>query len=233
MLTSRSLIITLLMALPACLCAAQQAEEIPVVLEANVDVWSLPFTASQKLGKLKKGDTMYVTGYRPLENVYQVRYKQKTGYVDAARIKPAEALTALMEKAKAAPAAGRIDDREAKREVLTLLYGERIAARIMEGKAWVGMTKEMLIQSIGTPKSVKRLAFANLIKEQWQYEDGRTFYFENDKLAAIGGPPPGIQPRNPDGVNVPLCRASQVHDLRSDASAAPAGAGAARRRRGL
>ena len=188
---------------------ARQTEkdrEVTVKLDAALDVRSSPSLSSKRLGTIRAGQAVTILEYRADENIFSVRYKKTIGFVDAARIPRTNAVESLMAAGKSmqvqpkdAPGAGpaKLDDRAAKRQVLTMLYGERAASRIMEGKTWIGMSKEMVIQSIGEPQSVRRVVFSNIIKEHWKYADGRDLYFENDALKAIGGLPPGIQPLEP------------------------------------
>jgi hypothetical protein len=49
---------------------------------------------------------------------------------------------------------------------------------------WIGMSKDMLIASIGRPHDVNRTITKWGIHEQWVYED-KYFYFENDILTTI------------------------------------------------
>jgi len=221
--------------------AQEKTQEIAVTLRAGVAVWGAASITSKQLGSLKAGEALIVTGYRPLEKFYAVRFRNKPGYVDARQVPETEELAALIartpgETAGASPrAGGELDNVAAKRQVLTMLYGGRIAARIMERKTWVGMTKPMVIQSIGEPKSIKKVVFSNIIKEHWKYEDGTDLYFENDTLKAIGGLPPGIQPVEPTVIPPAGDRSGEasgvkerlllrVHDPGSDASAAAASA---------
>lgn len=173
-----------------------------------VSVWSAPALLSKQLGVLEAGQTVKVTAYKTAEKFYQVQFKGGTGYIDARDLKRNEALDRLIEQAgkgsEAKPQPEKPSSRRrlspadeaAKQKVLTMLYGEKIASRIMQGKVWKGMTKEMVIQSLGEPKSVKRSVFSNVIKEQWEYEDGTLLFFDNDTLAAYGGPPREIQPND-------------------------------------
>jgi len=56
-------------------------------------------------------------------------------------------------------------------------YGTTIATKIINGQIWIGMTKEMLGESLGVPYDVNRSVYTNLIKEQWVY--GSDVYVEN------------------------------------------------------
>jgi hypothetical protein len=185
----------------------EKAAKISVRLAAKLDVWSEPTILSKRLGTLRAGDRMEVVGYHPSEDFFSIRHKNKIAYVDAAQVPRTKALDVLISESKARAvqdpgktqgSRARIDNQAAKRQVLTQLYGERTAERIMQGKTWVGMTREMVIQSVGEPQSIKREVFSSIVKEHWKYANGPDLYFEDGILKAIGGPPPsGIQPSEP------------------------------------
>jgi hypothetical protein len=171
---------------------------ISVTVETMLSVWSGPTLLSERLGVVDPGNTVVVTGFKAVERFYQVQFKGVTGYIEERGLKRNEALDRLVEEAvrvreterpKAGPVKPGTVNEAAKLKVLTILYGEKIAIRIMQKKVWRGMTKEMVLQSIGEPKSVKRTAFSNVIKEQWEYSDGTLLFFDNDTLMAYGGPP--------------------------------------------
>jgi len=58
-----------------------------------------------------------------------------------------------------------------KRKILIDKYGERDALRILNRKIWLGMTKEMAIQSIGNPTDIKRTVFSFGVHELWVYSN--------------------------------------------------------------
>ena len=49
-------------------------------------------------------------------------------------------------------------------------YGEEVAKRILEKEVWQGMTSEMVIDSIGKPKSVDESVLKTKKKEVWKYK---------------------------------------------------------------
>ena len=175
--------------------------EVTVTLTSRVSVWSSPDTLSQRITVLDPGTAIVVTGYKPTQKYFQIRYKKKTGYIDARDVKSTEELAHLIEQTSENSARppkensakpsndSRAVDNAAKLKVLTMLYGEKAATRMMQKKVWKGMTKEMVIQALGEPKSVKRTVYDNVIKEQWEYEDGTLLFFDNNVLMAYGGPP--------------------------------------------
>jgi hypothetical protein len=64
-------------------------------------------------------------------------------------------------------------------------YGTSMAARLISGKIWKGMTTEMVQESWGTPKKINRVISGNIIKEEWIYNNS-WLHFENDTLMEWG-----------------------------------------------
>jgi hypothetical protein len=62
-------------------------------------------------------------------------------------------------------------------------YGEEKAARILAKEIWLGMTKEMAIDSWGMPQKVNRTLGTFGVHEQWIYGD-TYLYFENGFLTS-------------------------------------------------
>lgn len=209
--------IILLLAQPAGWAQSRVAEPqqekprdaVRITLERKASVRSNPSDSAEVVQTLDPGDTIYVTAYHPKEKYYAVRIGERQGYVRASEFKSNPALEELKEKtlkdpqrigetpapgqAGAAPK-GLLDNETAKRQFLTMRYGARIANAVMKHEVWEGMTKEMVLLSLGKPKSVVRRVFSNLIKEQWEYDDGLYLFFDNDLLKSHGGPPWSTEP---------------------------------------
>jgi len=64
-------------------------------------------------------------------------------------------------------------------------YGTSMAARIISGKIWKGMTTDMVQDSWGSPKRINRVINGNVVKEDWFYNNS-WLYFENDYLTEWG-----------------------------------------------
>ncbi len=64
-------------------------------------------------------------------------------------------------------------------------YGSSIAARLMTGKIWKGMSSEMVRDSWGNPIKINRVISNNRIKEEWIYNNS-WLYIENDMLVEWG-----------------------------------------------
>lgn len=60
------------------------------------------------------------------------------------------------------------------------------AAWLARPQAAIGMTAAQVLESRqGAPNHVNRTELAHLIRDQWVYDDGRMFYFDNGILTAI------------------------------------------------
>jgi hypothetical protein len=60
-----------------------------------------------------------------------------------------------------------------------------MAAKLMAGKIWKGMSAEMIKDSWGSPRKINRVISGNLIKEEWIFKN-TWLYIENDILADWG-----------------------------------------------
>lgn len=64
-------------------------------------------------------------------------------------------------------------------------YGSNLAARLMAGKIWKGMTAEMVKDSWGSPQKINRVINGNVIKEEWTFNN-TWLYIENNVLMDWG-----------------------------------------------
>jgi hypothetical protein len=64
-------------------------------------------------------------------------------------------------------------------------YGSSMAAKLIAGKIWKGMTSEMLRDSWGKPQRINRVISGNTVKEEWIYKY-TWIYLENDTLFEWG-----------------------------------------------
>jgi hypothetical protein len=63
-------------------------------------------------------------------------------------------------------------------------YGVKMAERIAIGGLYIGMTKEMVIESWGSPYDINTTSGSWGIHEQWIYTNNGYLYFENGKLTS-------------------------------------------------
>jgi len=73
---------------------------------------------------------------------------------------------------------------EKRKKELINKFGKKNAQRILEGKVWIGMTKEMARESWGSPQDINRTITANGVHEQWVYGDSY-LYFNDGILTTI------------------------------------------------
>jgi hypothetical protein len=64
-------------------------------------------------------------------------------------------------------------------------YGSAMAAKLVAGKIWKGMSAEMVMDSWGNPQKFNRVINGNTIKEEWIYKN-TWLYIQNDHLAEWG-----------------------------------------------
>jgi hypothetical protein len=64
-------------------------------------------------------------------------------------------------------------------------YGTSMAARLISGKIWKGMTTDMVQDSWCGPKKINRVINGNEVKEDWFYNNS-WLHFENDTLIDWG-----------------------------------------------
>jgi hypothetical protein len=95
-----------------------------------------------------------------------------------------------MEEEKAAKDAAKKNEekrrfaKEERKQKLISKYGEAASIKILNGRVWIGMTKEMAVESWGRPDDINRTVSASNIHEQWVY--GRQYlYFENGILTTF------------------------------------------------
>jgi hypothetical protein len=64
-------------------------------------------------------------------------------------------------------------------------YGSNMAARLISGKIWKGMSAEMVKDSWGSPKKINRVINSNVVREEWIYNN-TWLYIENELLTEWG-----------------------------------------------
>lgn len=79
----------------------------------------------------------------------------------------------------------QITQEESRFSILENKYGTSTAAKLYSGKIWKGMPTEMVKDSWGTPAKINRSINANIVKEEWIFNNTWLF-FENDRLIDWG-----------------------------------------------
>jgi len=64
-------------------------------------------------------------------------------------------------------------------------YGSNMAARLISGKIWKGMSSEMVKDSWGVAEKINRIINGNVVKEEWIFRTTWLF-FENNTLVEWG-----------------------------------------------
>jgi hypothetical protein len=64
-------------------------------------------------------------------------------------------------------------------------YGTSMAAKLISGKIWKGMSSEMVSDSWGTPQKINRVISGNTVKEEWIYKN-TWLYIQDDVLENWG-----------------------------------------------
>ena len=78
----------------------------------------------------------------------------------------------------------------ARKKYLCRKYGEEIGVRLWQGRLWIGMTSDMLLEQKGRPSKTKRTVYKNKTKNRWYYlsANGRRAYLtvilENGKVVS-------------------------------------------------
>ena len=72
-----------------------------------------------------------------------------------------------------------------RKESLVAEYGRAIADRILAGKYWLGMTRDMARESLGRPSDINRTVNAFGTREQWVYRRYDLYlYFDDGVLTS-------------------------------------------------
>jgi cell division protein FtsB len=153
----------------------------------------------ESLASIGKGEKVYVVG--STGNCYKVSFGEAFGYVSKAGfISESENLKnietskqkeqenilvqqKLLELQKQNELATE-KQKEVRKNDLVKKYGQTSGLKIYESRIWVGMTKEMVIDSWGKPLSINRTGNEWGVHEQWVYGDHRYLYIENGKLTS-------------------------------------------------
>lgn len=134
---------------------------------------------------LQAGDTVGVTGSD--STWYHVIFQDSEGYI-LKRHATLTQLTSVNEPQQQAYAQGEQSVQQPQVSRFTYLenkYGTSMAARLIAGKIWKGMTADMVQDSWGTPKKIKRVISGNVVKEWWNYNNS-WLYLEDDILNEWG-----------------------------------------------
>lgn len=105
---------------------------------------------------------------------YKVNYNGLTGYIHYASLVDIQKLEKQKEIAEAKANNENVLAMKSKlerKQRLIKKYGTINGARIADHKIWIGMTREMLIESLGKPNDINRTVTASETHEQFVYLD--------------------------------------------------------------
>ena len=132
---------------------------------------------------------MTLLAYDFKNNYYFVEYDTLNGYVFCLDIETIEQKNKRIEKEQIKKQnqiqkelATQNELRERKNS-LVRKYGEVNGEKIFNGKIWLGMTKEMVIDSWGQPRDINKSVGSWGVHEQWVYYNSY-LYFRNGKLTS-------------------------------------------------
>jgi len=122
------------------------------------------------------------------DTYYHVVFEGNEGYVYLNQAEIYKPVRSVVPVAKQQPQVRQEVPVRQRGDRLTYLenkYGVRIGNLLYEGKAWKGMTSDMVKDSWGSPRKIDRTISGNVIKEQWFYRD-TWLYIQNNVLAEWG-----------------------------------------------
>ena len=176
---------------------SSKGKYIELVAQNQIDMLSAPSNLDgKKIQKIEKGDTVRLLDFE--ESFFTIAYKSLIGYAWEFQIytflSPLERQKIDIFKKEQIDAHDKIEKKRRqqqsekamneKKRRLSLLYGETIVDRIVDGKIWIGMTKEMALESWGKPANINRTVNAYVTHEQWVYGLHTYLYFDNNCLTS-------------------------------------------------
>lgn len=174
---------------------SQQSYIGTTTIKASTRLRNQPSSSGEVITTIKKNKTIKVLKYSG-DSYWQVEYKNEIGFVNDVTlviteemnkaIKEDEGKKVLSElKQKQDILAAQQKKRAERKEKLAEKYGVLNANFILNGKLFTGMTKEMVIESIGKPDDINKTTGPWGVHEQWVYDKKNMYvYFENGKLTS-------------------------------------------------
>jgi len=163
---------------------------------------SASFTAPV-LREFEVGDEITVLRYDPQTDYFEVVIGELRGFVTPGDILTNSKIAQMRQKPESVESsdiarekyietaerqAAEIKSKAAARARRTRLekrFGVAVAARILRGEDWLGMSKEMALEALGKPSGINRTLSATGTHEQWVYPGSTYLYFTNSKLAVV------------------------------------------------
>jgi hypothetical protein len=147
-----------------------------------------PDPSTETIGKIPRYASLNVTGFQ--ETYLKVKFDTLEGYISYLFVKGyTPEFRLYFDYAKS------LDDKEIKEKLqakdkkrldeLIEKYGKWASERIVEEKIWIGMTEEMLLESLGRPNDINRTVTSNSVSKQYVYPNYRYVYVVNGKVTAF------------------------------------------------
>lgn len=118
------------------------------------------------------------SGFR-IESEVIEENKKKAEITEQKKIKEQERI----EREKQLELQRKLAEIKRKKELINK-YGQTNGIKIFAGYIWIGMTKEMVLESWGEPKDINRTVGSWGVHEQWIYYGDKYLYIENGKLTS-------------------------------------------------
>lgn len=150
---------------------------ILTLLDLDAILRDKPSISGNKIMRIPAGDSVLV--YKDYNKPYfKVSYKDKMGFLSYSSMKLNERLNEII--------IPNYSSKNKKLKRLNKKFGKSVALKIMNGKYWLGMTKEMARKSLGYPDDINKTSGEWGVHEQWVYEKKEIYlYFENGKLTSF------------------------------------------------
>lgn len=144
---------------------------------------SEPSNLSKKIISIPAKSEVELIGY--INSFFKVIYNKKIGFIWDLYVEK-NSMIETFKKSKTNQT--KIEEKQRKERLLAERkrrlknkFGPTITKKILDSKIWIGMTKDMTIESWGKPKDINRTVGEWGVHEQWIYTN-TYLYFENGKL---------------------------------------------------
>jgi len=148
-------------------------------LRINGKLKDAPSVFGKTIIDLKQGEKVIIISYEQ-DDYYKVKSGDYIGFLSAMYLEPNPELE---KQKKSREKKEQVKKEKERKEYLIQKYGDRFADKILAKEIWIGMTKDMLIESWGEPQKINRTVLLDRIHEQWIYPNVY-IYFENDILVS-------------------------------------------------
>jgi len=157
------------------------SDGIITIVNLDAILQDKPTREGNQIIEVSAGDTILV--YNEYKKPYfKVSYKNKIGFLSYISIKLDDRLKEIVIPNYSI----KNKNKKKKLDRLAKKFGKSIASRIIQGKYWLGMTKEMARNSLGSPNDINKSTGSWGNHEQWIYEKRELYlYFENGKLTSF------------------------------------------------